>query len=269
MWRKDTSIRFVIFASLYSLVTPNMNGNLKLKDVIFIVLRNCTHFIKIPLKYEYLFIRVLLYSWDKLRLGQGQGQVITIAHPCLYFNCSLINTLWPGDAISRHRSGSSLAHVIACCLKAPNHRLNQSWLTEAHWYIAEGTFKHNDVIKWKHFRRNCPFVRGFYRCRWIPVTKASDAEFWWHHCHVHYIMFENYTLGNIATIPVDRWVLTGAVGQGKNKWSPVTTTFALYYKMIVVFFPGFDRFIPGFDRFIPANILVTGTPPSPYNPNAH
>ena len=77
MWRKDTSIRFVIFASLYSLVTPIMNGNLKLKDVIFIVLRNCTHFIKIPLKYEYLFIRVLLYSWDKLRLGQGQGQVIT------------------------------------------------------------------------------------------------------------------------------------------------------------------------------------------------
>ena len=42
---------------------------------------------------------------------------------------------------------------------------------------------------------------------------------------------------------------------------------AMYYNMIVVFFPGFyrfipgfDRFIPGFDRFVPASIPVTGIP---------
>ena len=33
---------------------------------------------------------------------------------------------------------------------------------------------HDDVIKWKHFPRNWPFVRS----RWIPHTKASDAELW-------------------------------------------------------------------------------------------
>ena len=37
---------------------------------------------------------------------------------------------------------------------------------------------HDDVIKWKHFSRNWPFVRGIHRSRWIPHTKASDAELW-------------------------------------------------------------------------------------------
>ena len=37
---------------------------------------------------------------------------------------------------------------------------------------------HDDVIKWKHFPRNWPFVRGTHRDRWIPHTKASDAELW-------------------------------------------------------------------------------------------
>ena len=34
---------------------------------------------------------------------------------------------------------------------------------------------HDDVIKWKHFPRNWPFVRGIHRSRWIPHTKASGA----------------------------------------------------------------------------------------------
>ena len=34
----------------------------------------------------------------------------------------------------------------------------------------------HDVIKWKHFPRYWPFVWGIHR--WIPRTKASDAELW-------------------------------------------------------------------------------------------
>ena len=41
----------------------------------------------------------------------------------------LFNSLWPGDAIRRHRSGSTLAQVMACCLTAPSHYLNQCWLS--------------------------------------------------------------------------------------------------------------------------------------------
>ena len=37
---------------------------------------------------------------------------------------------------------------------------------------------HDDVIKWKHFPRYWPFVRGIHRSRWIPRTKASDAALW-------------------------------------------------------------------------------------------
>ena len=38
--------------------------------------------------------------------------------------------------------------------------------------------EHDDAIKWKHFPRNWPFVRRIHRSRWIPHTKASDAELW-------------------------------------------------------------------------------------------
>ena len=50
-----------------------------------------------------------------------------------------------------------------------------------HWNNA----KHYNVIKWKHFPCYWPFVRGIHRApvnspraRWIPLTKASDAELW-------------------------------------------------------------------------------------------
>ena len=43
-------------------------------------------------------------------------------------NTSLSNSLRPSDTIWRHRSGSTLAQVMACCLTAPSHYLNQCWL---------------------------------------------------------------------------------------------------------------------------------------------
>ena len=36
--------------------------------------------------------------------------------------------------------------------------------------------RHDDVIKWNHFPRYWPYVRGIHQ--WIPRTKASDAELW-------------------------------------------------------------------------------------------
>ena len=32
------------------------------------------------------------------------------------------------------------------------------------------------TLRWKHFPHHCPFVPGIHRPRWIPRTKASDAE---------------------------------------------------------------------------------------------
>ena len=49
------------------------------------------------------------------------------------------NSLWPSDAIRRHRSGSTLAQVMACCLTAPSHYLNQCWLviSKVLWHWSE------------------------------------------------------------------------------------------------------------------------------------
>ena len=52
------------------------------------------------------------------------------------------NSLRPSDAIWWHRSGSTLAQVMACCLTAPSHYLNKCWLiiTKVEWHSPEGNF---------------------------------------------------------------------------------------------------------------------------------
>ena len=53
---------------------------------------------------------------------------------------SCLNSLWLGDALCWHRSGSTSAQVMACCLTAPSHYLNQCWLIigEVKWQSPEG-----------------------------------------------------------------------------------------------------------------------------------
>ena len=40
----------------------------------------------------------------------------------------VINSLWLSDGMLQHRYWSTLAQVMACCLMAPSHYLNQCWL---------------------------------------------------------------------------------------------------------------------------------------------
>ena len=55
------------------------------------------------------------------------------------------NSLWPSDAIWRHRSMSTLAQVMACCLTSPSHYLNQCWLmiSEVLQHSPDGNFTEN------------------------------------------------------------------------------------------------------------------------------
>ena len=41
------------------------------------------------------------------------------------------------------------------------------------WVFICISQSHDDVIKWKHFRRNWPFVRKFIGPRWIPRTNGQ------------------------------------------------------------------------------------------------
>ena len=54
-----------------------------------------------------------------------------------YMEWVLINSLGPSDAIWWQRSGSTFAQVMACCLTAPSHYLNQCWLikSKALWHF--------------------------------------------------------------------------------------------------------------------------------------
>ena len=56
-----------------------------------------------------------------------------------------LNSLWPSGNIWRQRSGSTLAQVMACCLTAPSHYLNQCWLiiSKVQWHLSEGNFTTN------------------------------------------------------------------------------------------------------------------------------
>ena len=52
------------------------------------------------------------------------------------------NSLWPIDTTWRHKSGSTLAQVMACCLMAPSHYLNRCWLiiSKVQWHPSESNF---------------------------------------------------------------------------------------------------------------------------------
>ena len=56
-----------------------------------------------------------------------------------------LNLLWPSDVIWWQGSRSTLTQVMACCLTAPSHYLNQCWLviSEVLWHSPDNTFTEN------------------------------------------------------------------------------------------------------------------------------
>ena len=56
--------------------------------------------------------------------GISQAHFASLSTP----TSTTVNSLRPTDAIRRQGTKSTLAHVMACCLKAPSHYLSQCWL---------------------------------------------------------------------------------------------------------------------------------------------
>ena len=86
--------------------------------------------------------------------------VLVKPHKPLY---PVVNSLWPSGVTWRHRTGSTLARVMACCLTAPSHYLNQCWLiiSKAQYHSSEGNsikdtpaMKH-EKIAWKLLIKKC------------------------------------------------------------------------------------------------------------------
>ena len=117
-----------------------------------------------------------------------------------------INSLWPTDAIFRHRSMSTLAQIMVCRLTAPNHYLNQYWL------IINGVLWHSPKINFQGSAHCVNFYNEFEKCickkKNIPhfpranelkttnTTKRMTTEsvhIWWDLRYVHTSSYRAHT----------------------------------------------------------------------------
>ena len=92
-----------------------------------------------------------------------------------------VNSLRPSDAIWRHRSGSTLAQLLACCLTAPSHYLNQCWLiiSKVLWHSSAGDFIRDTsaTIHYK-FSLKFSFLKFKFkspRGQWVKMIKHHHA----------------------------------------------------------------------------------------------
>ena len=100
-----------------------------------------------------------------------------------------LNSLWPSDAIWWQGSRSKLVQVMACCLTAPSHYLNQCWLiiTDVHLRVISHKISQPSVTKislkivflrfyWNlpganELMQNCVFP--LYRQCWRGITQEN------------------------------------------------------------------------------------------------
>ena len=77
--------------------------------------------------YEYEY-RIFIYSMCKPKYMVLTTMHLKLLHAKRWPFCHghhWVNSLWPSKAIWRHRTGSTLTNVMACCQMAPSHYLKQ------------------------------------------------------------------------------------------------------------------------------------------------
>ena len=85
------------------------------------------------------------------------------------------NSMRPSDVIWRHRAWSTLARVMACCLTAPSHYLNQCWLIHSKGqshssgnHFTKGT---SAIYHWNQFENHLTkFSFKSPRGQWVNVS---------------------------------------------------------------------------------------------------
>ena len=91
-----------------------------------------------------------------------------------------VNSLWPSDAIRRQGTESTLAQVMACCLTAPSHYLNQCWLIigKVQWHSSADYFtRYTSPINHHHQLENCLYQFSFKspRDQWVNSQRLRDV----------------------------------------------------------------------------------------------
>ena len=92
----------------------------------------------------------------------------------LFYTCgySLNNSLWSSDTIWWPKSGSTLAQVMACCLRAPSHYLNQCGLIINRVFTGIAW----DISSWYEFENyNFEITATSSRGQWVHTFGLCEA----------------------------------------------------------------------------------------------
>ena len=126
---------------------------------------------------KYVLLDVILDILNGMKVLSCVIQHLLIQNHVAHLVCQCaINSWWPSDALWWHRSGSTMALVMACCLMAPSHYmyLNQCWLiiNEVFWHSPKGNFTRNtqDIYLWCWYEfENCYFriTAASLRGQWV------------------------------------------------------------------------------------------------------
>ena len=99
----------------------------------------------------------------------------------MYLAC---DTLWPNDDIWRHRFGSTMAQVIACCLMAPSHYLNQCLILFDNllWYSPQVNFWENaqGIYHWYELESYLLNIKTTWPCgHWFNKKRYVTHRVQW------------------------------------------------------------------------------------------
>ena len=121
--------------------------------------------LKLELKMGICFSGMLIDDWLRICYQYGNKYITWNSVS------NHVNSLSSSDALWWYKSRSTLAQVMACCLMAPSHYLNQCWLIvgEVLWHSPEGNFTWNaqDIYPWREFEK--------YQ---FQITSASPRDQW-------------------------------------------------------------------------------------------
>ena len=149
----------------------------------------------IPTELSCLSISYQQLIWIKSKCILGKPLRLQMLVPLIYMGPKFgplhaLNSLLPSDAMWQHRSGPTLAQVMAWCLMAPSHYMNQCWLfiSEVLWHSPESTFivsAHMKILNIKllhllpHLPGTSKLIKVQYSLKSQTCFHQSSFGHWW------------------------------------------------------------------------------------------
>ena len=103
-----------------------------------------------------------------------------LSEPMMVTQPGGVNSLWPSDVICWQRSGSTLAQIMARCLMAPSHYLNQRWLLigRVQWHSSECNLTRDTsaISHWNNLEKYLSKILfKFSRSQWVKNQSENNG----------------------------------------------------------------------------------------------